>query len=54
MCCVVDLNITKNERNEIKIIARKIVEYFNSWTKYINYEDKKVMLDGILVRYNLF
>ena len=46
--CVVDLNITENRRNETKIIERKIVQYFNSQTKQINYEDKKVILNRIL------
>ena len=43
-----DLNITENGRNETKIIARKIVEYFNSSTKHTGYEDEKVALDGVL------
>ena len=45
----VDLNIIENGRNETKIRQRKIVEYFNSLTKHINFEDKKVIVNGILI-----
>ena len=41
----VDLNIIENGRNETKIIARKIVEYFNSLSKHTDYQEKKVMLN---------
>ena len=42
------MNSTENGRNEITIIERKIVEYFNILTKQIRYEDNKVILNGIL------
>ena len=46
--CVVDLNITENGRNETKLIETRIVEFFNIVTKHISYEDRKVILNGIL------
>ena len=43
--CDTDLNVIENGRNETKIIARKIVEYFNSLSKHTDYQEKKVMLN---------
>ena len=46
------MNITKNGRNETKIIERKIVEYFNSRTKQMSYEDRNVIEGGFGFTYN--
>ena len=46
--CDVDLEITENGRNESKIIVERFQDYFNSLTKHMSYEDKKIILNGIL------
>ena len=46
--CDEDLNTTEKVDSETAIIGRKVVAYFNDFTKHTSNEDKKVILNRIL------